>query len=184
MAAPASPAEVEAVARVVHEGVLGDPRLARAWAEFAVGVRPPGGTVGRPTLPPSIRSFTDPRDALKRLDEEARRTSDGRPRLAPLYGPEGMGVTTLATHWGVRAAKWFPDGQIRVGLRGGGTGTPLDAARVLAEGLRQLGLRDEGLPPPFTERQRWSMPRRALLSRRAPRSRTPSAHGRTASPQA
>ncbi|MGI3201047.1 hypothetical protein ACRJ4W_26385 [Streptomyces sp. GLT-R25] len=38
MAAPASPAEVEAVARVVHKGVLGDPRLARAWAEFAVGV--------------------------------------------------------------------------------------------------------------------------------------------------
>ncbi|MEU5342520.1 tetratricopeptide repeat protein, partial [Streptomyces sp. NPDC020766] len=69
VAAPANPAEVEAVARVVHEGVLGDPRLARAWAEFAGGVRPPGGTVGRPCLPPSIRSFTDRRDALKRLDE-------------------------------------------------------------------------------------------------------------------
>ncbi|MGA6226069.1 hypothetical protein ACPESV_37695 [Streptomyces umbrinus] len=154
MAAPASPAEVEAVARGVHEGVIGDPRLARAWAEFVGGARPPGGTVGRPTLPPSIRSFTDPRDALKRLDEEARRTSDGRPRLAPLYGPEGMGVTTLATHWGVRAAKWFPDGQIHVDLRGGGTSTPPNAARVLAEVLRQLGLRDEELPPAFTERKR------------------------------
>ena len=53
VAAPANPAEVEAVARVVHEGVLGDPRLARAWAVFAGGVRPPGRfTVGRPTPAP------------------------------------------------------------------------------------------------------------------------------------
>lgn len=167
VAAPANPAEVEAVARVVHEGVLGDPRLARAWAEFAVGVRPPGGTVGRPTLPPSIRSFTDRRDALKRLDEEARRKSDGRPRLALLYGPEGMGVTTLATHWGVRAAERFPDGQIHVDLRGGGTGAPLDAARVLGEVLRQLGLSDEELPPAFAERQqlfrRYAADRRLLV---------------------
>jgi len=167
VAAPANPAEVEAVARVVHEGVLGDPRLARAWAEFAGGVRPPSGAVGRPTLPPSIRSFTDRRDALKRLDEEARRRSDGRPRLALLYGPEGMGVTTLATHWGVRAADRFPDGQIHVDLRGGGTGTPLDAARVLGEVLRQLGLPDEKLPPAFAERQqlfrRYAADRRLLL---------------------
>ncbi|MGW0653493.1 hypothetical protein ACWD4T_32680 [Streptomyces umbrinus] len=51
-------------------------------------------------------------------------------------------------------AERFPDGQIHVDLRGGGTGTPLDAARVLAEVLRQLGLRDEELPPAFTERKR------------------------------
>ncbi|MEU9962465.1 tetratricopeptide repeat protein [Streptomyces sp. NPDC050982] len=167
VAAPSNPAEVEAVARVVHEGMRGDPRLARAWAEFAGGVRPPGATVGRPCLPPSIRSFTDRRDALKRLDEEARRKADGRPRLALLYGPEGMGVTTLATHWGVRAAERFPDGQIHVDLRGGGTGTPLDAARILGEVLRQLGLPDEELPPAVAERQqlfrRYAADRRLLL---------------------
>ncbi|WP_151481184.1 tetratricopeptide repeat protein [Streptomyces albicerus] len=167
VAAPGNPDEVAAVARVVSEGVRRDPQLARAWVEFAGGVRAPGVVVGRPCLPPSIRSFTDRRDALKRLDEEARRKADGRPRLALLYGPEGMGVTTLAKHWGVRAAERFPDGQIYVDLRGGGTGTPLDAARVLGEVLRQLGLPDEELPPAFTERQelfrRYAADRRLLV---------------------
>ncbi|WP_328767404.1 ATP-binding protein [Streptomyces sp. NBC_00286] len=156
VAAPESPAEVDAVARLVSEGLRNDPRLARAWTTFADGVQGqgPGKAAGRPRLPASIRSFTDRRKALKQLDEEARRKADGRPRLALLHGPEGMGVTTLARHWGVlRAGEFFPDGQMYVDLRGGGSGTALDAARALGELLRQLGLPDQQLPPGFTERQ-------------------------------
>ncbi|GAB3005242.1 hypothetical protein GCM10023080_083680 [Streptomyces pseudoechinosporeus] len=153
VAAPGNPAEVDAVARLVYDGVRSDPQLARAWATFAGGVQRPGAVVGRPFLPASIRSFTDRREAIKQLDEEARRKADGRPRLALLYGPEGMGITTLARHWGVRAAERFPDGQMYVDLRGGSSGTALDAARVLGELLQQLGLPDEELPPAFPERQ-------------------------------
>ncbi|MEV0225242.1 tetratricopeptide repeat protein [Streptomyces sp. NPDC050704] len=163
--APRNPEELDVVARAVYEGLRRNPQLVGVWAEFAGRVRAPG-LVGRPCLPPSIRSFTDRRDAMKRLDEEARRNADGRPRVALLYGPEGMGITTLAKHWGVRAAARFPDGQIYVDLRGG-TGTVLDARWVLGEVLRQLGLPGEEVPPSFVGRQelfrRYAADRRLLV---------------------
>jgi tetratricopeptide (TPR) repeat protein len=159
--APATPDELDAVARMVHDRVHGDPELALVWTRFARGVRipDPAAGPGRHCLPPAPRSFTDRQDALKLLDKEATRAYGGRPRLALLHGPEGIGTSTLAFHWGARQANRFPDGQLYADLRA------LGPEPVLATLLRQLGLPDEDIPPSAADRA--ALFRRALTDRRA-----------------
>ncbi|MFD4554722.1 tetratricopeptide repeat protein [Streptomyces sp. NPDC058469] len=159
--APATPDEVNAVARMVHDRVHSDPELALVWARFARGVRIPEPLTGpgRHCLPPAPRSFTDRQDALKLLDKEATRAFDARPRLALLHGPEGIGTSTLAFHWGARQAARFPDGQLYADLRA------LGPEPVLATLLRQLGLPDEDIPPSVADRA--ALFRRSLAARRA-----------------
>ncbi|MEV0481607.1 tetratricopeptide repeat protein [Streptomyces sp. NPDC050508] len=159
--APATPDELDAVARMVHDRVHGDPELALVWTRFARGVRipDPAAGPGRHCLPPAPRSFTDRQDALKLLDKEATRAYGGRPRLALLHGPEGIGTSTLAFHWGARQANHFPDGQLYADLRA------LGPEPVLATLLRQLGLPDEDIPPSAADRA--ALFRRALTDRRA-----------------
>ncbi|MFI6622992.1 tetratricopeptide repeat protein [Streptomyces sp. NPDC050528] len=158
--APATPDEVDAIARMVHDRVHGDPELALAWTRFARGIRVPGPVTGpgHHCLPSAPRSFTDRQDALKLLDKEASRAYDGRPRLALLHGPEGIGTSTLAFHWGARQAARFPDGQLYADLRA------LGPEPVLATLLRQLGLRDEDIPPSIADRT--ALFRRSLTDRR------------------
>ncbi|MEV8353296.1 tetratricopeptide repeat protein [Streptomyces niveus] len=155
--APADPDQTALVARIVYDGVHRDPALARAWHVFARTVPLSGaGTTAartRPELPPSSRFFTDRDDAMKVLDREASRAADGRPRIALLHGAPGMGTSALAVHWGVRrAAKWFPDGQVHVDLRGFSAGTALDGSSALRAVLRQLGVPDEEVPPTAQDR--------------------------------
>ncbi|MEV6546791.1 tetratricopeptide repeat protein [Streptomyces sp. NPDC051665] len=159
--APATPDEVNAIARMVHDRVHSDPELALAWTRFARGVRVPEPVTGpgRHCLPSAPRSFTDRQDALKLLDKEATRAFDGRPRLALLHGPEGIGTSTLAFHWGARQAARFPDGQLYADLRA------LGPEPVLATLLRQLGLPDEDIPPSTADRT--ALFRRSLTDRRA-----------------
>ncbi|MEW1825057.1 tetratricopeptide repeat protein [Streptomyces sp. NPDC088196] len=159
--APATPDEVNAIARLVHDRVHGDPELALAWTRFAGGVRVPGPVTGpgHHCLPSAPRSFTDRQDALKLLDKEASRAYDGRPRLALLHGPEGIGTSTLAFHWGARQSARFPDGRLYADLRA------LGPEPVLATLLRQLGLRDEDIPPSIADRS--ALFRRSLTGRRA-----------------
>ncbi|MFE4613472.1 tetratricopeptide repeat protein [Streptomyces niveus] len=155
--APADPDQTALVARIVYDGVHRDPALARAWQVFArtVPLSGAGTTTARtrPELPPSSRFFTDRDDAMKVLDREASRAADGRPRIALLHGAPGMGTSALAVHWGVRrAAKWFPDGQVHVDLRGFSAGTALDGSSALRAVLRQLGVPDEEVPPTAQDR--------------------------------
>ncbi|MGW6507684.1 hypothetical protein ACWGCP_09060, partial [Streptomyces niveus] len=155
--APADPDQTALVARIVYDGVHRDPALARAWQVFArtVPLSGAGTTTARtrPELPPSSRFFTDRDDAMKVLDREASRAADGRPRIALLHGAPGMGTSALAVHWGVRrAAKWFPDGQVHVDLRGFSAGTALDGSAALRAVLRQLGVPDEEVPPTAQDR--------------------------------
>ncbi|MEV8541804.1 tetratricopeptide repeat protein [Streptomyces sp. NPDC051572] len=159
--APATPDEVNAIARMVHDRVHSDPELALAWTRFARGVRIPEPLTGpgRHCLPSAPRSFTDRQDALKLLDKEATRAFDGRPRLALLHGPEGIGTSTLAVHWGARQVARFPDGQLYADLRA------LGPEPVLATLLRQLGLPDEDIPPSIADRA--ALFRRSLTDRRA-----------------
>lgn len=158
--APTTPGELDDVARLVHERVRTDPQLARSWAQFARGVRLPGApdALDRPCLPTAPRFFTDRQQALKLLDKEAARPFEGRPRLALLHGPQGIGTSTLALHWGWRQTARFPDGQLYADL---GTLTP-DA--VLGTLLRRLGLPDEEIPPAATDRA--DLFRRCLAGRR------------------
>ncbi|MBD0843763.1 tetratricopeptide repeat protein [Streptomyces sp. TRM68416] len=158
--APTTPGARDEVARLVHDRIRADDQLARDWALFARGVRVPGaGAPLRPRLPAAPRFFTDRQQALKLLDKEATRPFDGRPRLALLHGPEGIGTSTLACHWGWRHTARFPDGQLYADLR---TLTP---ATALATLLRRLGLPDEEMPPAAEDRA--DLFRRTLAERRA-----------------
>ncbi|MFC7310644.1 tetratricopeptide repeat protein [Streptomyces monticola] len=153
VAAPAGPQDQAAVARLVHEAVGRDPELARAWAALAHRVPPVRRPEARPRgLPVSSRHFTDREQAMKVLDREAGRRADGRPKVALLHGPEGIGTSALAVHWGARAAGLFPDGQLYADLRGpaGGGQSP---GRVLHSLLRQFELPEEEIPPAFQGRR-------------------------------
>ncbi|NUP15272.1 MAG: tetratricopeptide repeat protein [Streptomyces sp.] len=160
VAAPTTPGERDDVARLVHQRLREDPRLADAWLSFARTVPVPGTVQGllRPSLPPSPRYFTDREKAIKKLDKEATRTFDGRPRLALLHGPEGMGSSTLALHWGWRQTARYPDGQLYVDLR------DLGPEAALGNLLRQLGLPEEGIP--HSAQGRVDLLRRCLADRR------------------
>ncbi|MCI3270980.1 tetratricopeptide repeat protein [Streptomyces cylindrosporus] len=161
--APTTPGQLDDVARLVHERVHTDPQLAHAWALFARSAPVPGvpDRLARPRLPGAPRFFTDREQALKLLDKEATRPFEGRPRLALLHGPEGIGTTTLACHWGWRRTDLYPDGQPYVDLR---TRTPEVA---LGDLLRQLGLGDERIPASADARadlfRRCAADRRMLL---------------------
>lgn len=161
--APVTAGQLDDVAHLVHERVHADPQLARSWTLFAREVRLPAasGASDRPCLPTAPRYFTDREEAVKLLDKEAARAFDGRPRLALLYGPEGIGTSTLALHWGWRQTARFPDGQLYADLR---TLAPEAALGTL---LRRLGLPDEEIPPAAQDRadlfRRWAADRRLLL---------------------
>ncbi|MFF9073262.1 tetratricopeptide repeat protein [Streptomyces sp. NPDC014872] len=149
VAAPVVADERDDVARLIHERIRTDPQLAGHWSLFAA--RLPDGP--RPVrtagshLPASIRFFTDRKEAMRRLHREASRRADGRPRLALVHGPDGMGTSTLAAHFGSRHGRLFPDGRIYADLGGGGVGSARDTGAVLRALLRQLGLPDEDMPP-------------------------------------
>ncbi|MEU6350967.1 tetratricopeptide repeat protein [Streptomyces sp. NPDC047072] len=141
--APTTADQIDEVARLVHDRVHQDAQLARSWTLFARTAPVPGAPrrLRRPQLPDAPRYFTDRERAVKLLDKEASRPFEGRPRLALLHGPEGIGTTTLACHWGWRQTARFPDGQLYVDLR---TRTP---ELALGDLLRQLGVPDAEMPP-------------------------------------
>ncbi|MFF3393866.1 tetratricopeptide repeat protein [Streptomyces sp. NPDC002669] len=147
--APAAQDERDDVARMMHERIREDPQLAEYWRSFASRV---GGGAGparpvRSNLPASIRFFTDRKEAMKQLRREATRHADGRPRAALVHGPDGMGSSALAVHFGSQFAKLFPDGRIYADLGGGRAGGARDSGTVLRVLLRQLGVPDEEMPP-------------------------------------
>ncbi|MCS0637488.1 tetratricopeptide repeat protein [Streptomyces sp. LP05-1] len=151
--APAGPADRAAVARAIHEGVHRDPAHAREWLAFTAGLPAPATATAVPRLPPSVRHFTDREDRMKLIGREAFRPPDGRPRLALLHGPEGIGTSALAVHWGCREAGRFPDGQLYADLRGDDSaGGALRAGPALGSLLRQLGVTPGEVPPTADDR--------------------------------
>ncbi|MBB1243289.1 tetratricopeptide repeat protein, partial [Streptomyces durbertensis] len=146
---PEDPAGREELARRLVAGAALDPehaRLLRSWLHS--GPRPRPVTARPRRLPASVRHFTDRRDLLRALTREASRRADGRPRVALLHGPEGIGRSTLAYHWGHQEAARFPDGQLYVDLGGAaGTGGARDAATAARLLLEQLGVDRAEIPP-------------------------------------
>ncbi len=153
--APRGRDELNGIAQQVHDAVRHDPALARAWTAFARSAPRPGHPTRVPALHASTRFFTDRDAERKALDKEAFRTADGRPRIALLHGPHGIGTSALALHWGCTQARRFPDGQLYADLRGTGTGaTPgADPATVLRLLLRELGIAAADIPPATEDRQ-------------------------------
>ncbi|PVE11864.1 tetratricopeptide repeat protein [Streptomyces scopuliridis] len=163
--APAGPDELAAVAERIHAAVRTDPALARAWEAFARTAPGPGRADAVPALPASIRFFTDRQGPMKLLEREASRTADGRPRVALIHGPEGIGTSALAIHWGCREAeRLFPGGQLYADLRGASASTALDASTALRSLLVQLGMARDEIPPAAADRREWF--RRAVATRR------------------
>ncbi len=152
--APRDAGQREEVARLVTEALLRDPRHARAFALFGrsvAGGPVTGGAVPQ-LLPPSVRFFTDRREVLRILDREASRRADGRPRVVVVHGPEGIGTSALAVHWGAREAALFPDGRLYADLGGGALDRSQDPAVVLRTFLRALGVPDDRLPATTADR--------------------------------
>ncbi|OLF15015.1 AfsR/SARP family transcriptional regulator [Actinophytocola xanthii] len=113
-------------------------------------------TVSRPgaqsvnLLPIDLPDFTG-RGAEMSLLAEALTPSDTplSPSVAVLYGPAGIGKTTLAVHASYRLRKYFPDGQLFADLDGTGL-PPAEPTVVLERFLRALGTTD--IPASFVER--------------------------------
>ncbi|MFI9046576.1 tetratricopeptide repeat protein [Streptomyces sp. NPDC053427] len=153
VAAPVGSVEREALAALLVDGARRDQMHARALDAWVRGApRLGGGTAVPRRLPSSVRFFTDRHDLLKHLDREARRKADGRPRVVLIHGPEGIGTSALAVHWGSAHAGRFPDGQLYMDLRGASAVGTLDQGTVLRSLLQQLGFADEEIPPAVEDR--------------------------------
>ncbi|MFG3224302.1 tetratricopeptide repeat protein [Kitasatospora sp. NPDC048194] len=152
--APVGQAERESVAGLLVAQALRSPEQARVLAAVMSG----GGAAaaaahGVPrSLPASTRFFTDRKGPLALLDREADRKPDGLPKVAVLHGPEGIGTSALAVHWGGREARRFPDGTLYADLRGGSANTAPTAATVLRHFLSRLGVPAEHVPPAVDDR--------------------------------
>ena len=99
-------------------------------------------------LPPEPRSFTarvhevSVLDGL--LDEEVPTTVV----ISAVSGTAGIGKTTLALHWGHRAAESFPDGQLYLNLRGyDADATVVRPEEALYELLQTLDIPARKIPP-------------------------------------
>ncbi|MEU0529612.1 ATP-binding protein [Amycolatopsis tolypomycina] len=102
-------------------------------------------------LPPSPSHFTSRTGELAVLDEVAGQESGGRPALAVLIGPGGVGKTALAVTWGARQAGRYPDGELYADLRGFSPGPPARPQEALGAFLRALGVAPERVPPDLAE---------------------------------
>jgi DNA-binding SARP family transcriptional activator/tetratricopeptide (TPR) repeat protein len=105
-----------------------DGHRAAADARSGPASRPPA------LLPLDGYGFVGRAEHLDLLDDVAARV-DRQPTAVPvsvISGLPGMGKTTLAVHWGHRAAERFPDGQLYVNLRGFDPGgLPLEPAEAI-----------------------------------------------------
>jgi tetratricopeptide (TPR) repeat protein len=153
VAAPSDAGQRDAVARMVVDGLRREPGLAGAFASFgrSVGGSAAGGAVPQ-LLPASVRFFTDRREVLRRLGKEASRPADGTPRVVLLHGPDGIGTSALAVHYGSVESRRFPDGRLYADLRGGSVDRPVDPSVVLRSFLLALGVPEERIPAAVEDR--------------------------------
>ncbi|MEK8144287.1 hypothetical protein NKH18_27830 [Streptomyces sp. M10(2022)] len=145
---PAGPEEWEALARQMHQRLGQDRQQAAEWGRLVGNF--PGSAVtlfSGTGLPPATRDFTDRQGVLKQLKREADRPAAGRPRVALLYGPPGIGTSAVALHWGAARIGLFPDGQFYVDLRDAAGENGLEPAAVLLRLLRRMGVEPERIPP-------------------------------------
>ncbi|OKJ11804.1 tetratricopeptide repeat protein [Kitasatospora sp. CB01950] len=155
LALPDGPEEREELARLLVEGAHRDPAQARALAAWLNGLAE--GEAKAPDeaprlLPASTRYFTDRKGPLAALDKEAGRKADGRPRQVLLHGPDGIGTSAVAIHWGGREAHRFPDGQLYADLRAAGPQGAADPATVLRRFLQKLGVPADRMPATVEDR--------------------------------
>lgn len=151
---PTGPEGWQSLAGQVHARLGRDPERADEWAllvrSFPEQARPLVPTGG---LPPATRDFTNRQRVLKQLKREATRPAAGRPRVALLHGPPGIGTTAVALRLGAELYTRFPDGQFYVDLRDASGGHGPEPATVLLRLLRQMDVAPERLPPTAAGRE-------------------------------
>ncbi|WP_431727179.1 ATP-binding protein [Verrucosispora sp. TAA-831] len=106
-------------------------------------------------LPASVPDLAGRAEILERLSTVAREVAAGRPDTASvvvLYGPPGIGKTSLAVAAGHRLSPAFAGGQLFVDLQGVSPDGPVDPAEALAGLLRSLGVPDTRVPVSPAER--------------------------------
>ncbi|MFC7218091.1 ATP-binding protein [Streptomyces polyrhachis] len=163
---PAGPQGWQALAAQLHEEFGRDPRRAAEWALLVGSYGEEAAELSTGSgLPPATRDFTNRQQVLRQLKREATRRAAGRPRVALLYGPPGIGTTSAALHLGAAQHERFPDGQFYVDLRDAPGENGPDPATVLLRLLRAMGVRAEAIPPTGSERER--LYRRLTSGRRA-----------------
>lgn len=144
---PSGPDEWRSLAGQVHARLSGDPQLADEWARLVRSLPEQATELARAReLPSATRYFTDRQKVLKKLKREATRPADGRPRVALLHGPPGIGTTEVALRLGSELDTRFPDGQFYVDLRDASGGHGPDPATVLLRLLRQMGVTPDRMP--------------------------------------
>ncbi|WHM37868.1 ATP-binding protein [Streptomyces sp. BPTC-684] len=163
---PASREDWESLAAHVHARLGDDPRQVEEWSLLLRSFPQPGAElpVGA-GLPPATRHFTDRDEILRQLRREATRPAGGRPRVALLYGPAGIGTTEAALRFGATSQARFPDGQFYVDLRDGSGELGPTPAAVLLRLLRRMHVAHDRIPP--TEAGREQLYRRLTAGRRA-----------------
>ncbi|MEU8436505.1 ATP-binding protein [Streptomyces sp. NPDC029216] len=151
---PRTPQERESLAAQLYARMERDPRQSRAWAALAGGLPEQPGQLLGGVLPPAPHDFVNQSTALRGLRREATRKASGRPRVALLSGPPGIGTTSLALRLGATLQDRFPDGRFYVDLRdGAGEEGPAPSA-VLLRLLREMGVAPDGMPPTEAGRER------------------------------
>ncbi|WP_370219429.1 ATP-binding protein [Kitasatospora sp. GAS1066B] len=162
---PRTQEERESLAAQLHARMEHDPQQAAEWAALArslpeqvEGLRLDGG------LPPAPRDFTNHKAVLRRVRREATRPAAGRPRVALLHGPPGIGTTSVALHLGATLLARFPDGRFYVDMRDGAGEGGLGSSVVLLRLLRAMGVEPDQLPA--TEAGRERLYRRLVDGRR------------------
>lgn len=147
-------------------------------APSATGTGTRGPVTVPAMLPPDLADFTGRRSETDRLCRwlgvdagtvpASRRTAPGpdpgagRPRLALVSGPPGVGRSSLAVHVAQQARAAYPDGQLFVDLGAPGEAR-VPVRDVLAWFLRALGAGPDDIPSDTQER---AQVYRSLLARR------------------
>lgn len=117
-----------------------DPK--RRWGQQPPPVRSPVVRfAGPPVLPPDVAGFVGRQDQLDEVVSAAKRE-----QVITVVGFRGVGTSAFALHAAHTIARRFPDGHVRVDVRGRER-KPLKPEQVLTEVRRSLGL-----PEPLSHR--------------------------------
>lgn len=102
-------------------------------------------------LPLDVPDFVGRADALAEIARLLDVSAANRAPVAVVVGGPGVGKSCLVTHAARLASATFPDGQLYLNLAGT-SDEPRDAALMLAETLRALGIAGSAIPNGLSER--------------------------------
>jgi hypothetical protein len=139
-------------------GVLAYVQWNRSHADHRGGEVEHGRSIQEPSLfqlPAQVADFGDREEEQRSLADLMRLSGEkkGTPFPVVIFGPSGVGKTTLALRVAHTRSGRYPDGRMYVDLRGS-EDQPLDSSDVLFGLLRDVGLSGDAIPQGMEERGR------------------------------